>query len=160
MSRTPPFFRRPNLHLSLTQLGSPVAAPPLQSSHSTPATSPFSTPNYSPFRSAGLKPSTPFGGAVQFTPRSTKRGVARHAWTRVLRLLTSKVIWILAVCLGLLWWWKNGAQAEIDLMKLGSSRLPKELFAPEITQDLQFFPASNPKIHVRQYLPDATRSRC
>ena len=45
-------------------------------------------------------------------------------------------------------WWLNGGKDELDLVKLGASELGKELFQDERTRNLQFFPASNPKIHV------------
>lgn len=69
---------------------------------------------------------------------------------RAKRLLSSKAILLIVVVSGLIWWWSNGGREDLHVMKLKSSGL-KELFAPEITKNLQFYPASNPKIHVRSY---------
>ncbi|KAI9697411.1 MAG: hypothetical protein M1836_004689 [Candelina mexicana] len=44
-------------------------------------------------------------------------------------------------------------------MKLKSAGLGKGILAPEVTRGLQFFPASNPKIHVRHTEPRAGRSK-
>ena len=51
----------------------------------------------------------------------------------------------------LMLWWVNGGRDELDLVKLGATELGKELFQEERTRDLQFFPATNPKIHVCSY---------
>lgn len=51
----------------------------------------------------------------------------------------------------LMLWWVNGGRDELDLVKLGATELGKELFQEERIRDLQFFPATNPKIHVCSY---------
>lgn len=48
----------------------------------------------------------------------------------------------------LVWWWSNGGRENLEAVKVKSSGLGMELLTSEITKDLQFFPASNPKIHV------------
>lgn len=67
----------------------------------------------------------------------------------VKRALNRKPVWFM-IFLGLLMlWWLNGGRHEMDAMKMDAARLGRELLQDGITKDLQFFPASNPKIHVR-----------
>lgn len=44
--------------------------------------------------------------------------------------------------------WVNGGRDEMDLVRLGASEFGLGFFPEERTQGLQFFPATNPKIHV------------
>ena len=47
-------------------------------------------------------------------------------------------------------WWVNGGRDEMDVVRLGASEFGRGFFPEERTQGLQFFPATNPKIHVWQ----------
>ena len=145
MSQTPPFRSRPNLHLSLTPLtGSPVA-----SRLNTPLATPFGTTKYSPFRSAGLIPPTPYGSPAQFSPRRSKADYVTYTKQRIRRTLGSRLLWLVLFFVGLFWWWSTGGKHNLEVVKLKSAGLGKGILAPEVTRGLQFFPASNPKIHVR-----------
>lgn len=168
MSRTPPFRSRPQLHLAFTNLN----GSPRHPSHDTPGSSTVSTPSatpllapfptpfantaYSPFRSAGLKPPTPYGGPMHFTPRRGDRPSIFDNYTlfRIRRFLSSKPLWFLLVLSALTFWWFHGGSNELDLVKISASGFGRELFQDARTQDLQFFPATNPKIHVRLPLGD------
>ena len=143
-----PFRHRPNLHLSLTQLaGSPRA---LGRASTLPFGTPLTSTTYSPFRSAGLKPPTPYGGPMQFTPRyESRRYFETYSWYRIKRMLNSKPLWFLLALLTLTVWWFHGGSDELSMAKLDAKRLGKDLFPEGRTKNLQFFPASNPKIHVR-----------
>lgn len=144
-----PFRNRPNLHLSLSQF----SGSPRNSGHATPLplSTPLATTTYSPFRSAGLNPPTRYGGPMQFTPRHERRRYYEtYSWYRFKRLLNSKPLWFLLSLVVLTLWWFHGGRDELNLVKLDANRLGEELFPEGTTKDLQFFPASNPKIHVRQ----------
>jgi hypothetical protein len=139
MTQTPPSRVRPNLHLNLT----PFGLSPTSSYHTSPGIAsynPFGTTNYSPFRSAGLRPPL-----VLFAPRRPK--AKAYAWYLVKRYLFGKVIWFLAVFLGLVWLWGGhwnggiGDRSEGGGIGIGIAR-------SEITAGLRFFPAGNTKIHV------------
>lgn len=143
-----PFRNRPNLHLSLSQF----SASPRVSSHATPLPvgTPFATTTYSPFRSAGLKPPTPYRGPMHFTPRHERRRYYEtYSWYRVKRMLKSKPLWLLLGLVVLILWWFHGGRDELNMVKLDANRLGRELFPEGRTKGLQFFPATNPKIHVR-----------
>ena len=146
-----PFRNRPNLHLSLSQLsGSPRAT---GSAARLSLGTPLATTTYSPFRSAGLKPPTPYGGPMTFAPRNERRRYYEtHSWYRYKRILSSKSIWFLLALVALTVWWFHGGRDEISTARLDAKRLRKDLFSEGWTKDLQFFPASNPKIHVRKLL--------
>ena len=45
-------------------------------------------------------------------------------------------------------WWFNGGSEELDVVKLGAAGLRKELLNERRMHDYQFYPATNPKIHV------------
>lgn len=163
MSQTSRFNHRPKLHLALPSLSSS----PLNSVQNSPSGTPFSTPfapprtpfattKYSPFRSAGLKPPTPYRAPVQFNTRRSKSSYGNYTWFRIKRLLASKALWIVVALLSLVWWWSNGGREDLEAMKAKSSGLSIELLTSDITKDLQFFPASNPKIHVG-YTPKLCR---
>ena len=142
-----PFRDRPNLHLSLSQLsGSPRAS---GNAIQMPLGTPFSTTTYSPFRSAGLKPPTPYGGPMAFTPRNERRRYYEtYSWYRTKRMLNSKPLWFLLDMMALTIWWFHGGRDELSMARLDAKRLGKDLFPEGRTKDLQFFPANNPKIHV------------
>lgn len=148
--QTPPFRSRPKLHLATTQLtGSP--GNPTQPSQ-TPGSIPtlLNTTAYSPFRSAGLKPPTPYGGPMQFAPRSPQKSrMCRNcAYFRARRFLNSKIFWLVLLFGALTLWWRGGGADKLDIVKLSASELGRELFPESRTRDLQFFPATNSKIHV------------
>lgn len=151
MSQPPPLRSRPNLHLALTQLnGSPSPLPsssltvPYQSSGT-----PFGKTAYSPFRSAGLKPPTQYGSPVSFAPgRSSKSRYSSYSWFRFKRALTSKPIWLVLMVAALTMWWFYGGNEELDVVKLGASGLGKDVLHDRRMHNYQFYPATNPKIHV------------
>ena len=158
MSQHPPLRNRPNLHLALTQLnGSPRhhgQATPTTTSLSAPSRSPAETPfgktAYSPFRSAGLKPPTPYGGPISFAPRRSDRSLyGNYNWFRIKRAFASKPILLVLMVFALIIWWFNGGSAEIDVVKLSASGFGKEFLNERRMHDYQFYPATNPKIHVR-----------
>lgn len=148
--QTPPFRSRPKLHLTTTQsTGSP--GNPTQPTQTPGAiSSPLAATAYSPFRSAGLKPPTPFGGPMQFAPRSPHifRKCRNYAGFRARRVLNSKMFWLALLFGALILWWRGGDADKLDIVKLSASELGRELFPEGRTRGLQFFPATNPKIHV------------
>lgn len=148
--QTPPFRSRPKLHLTSTQsTGSPGSH---YQSTPTPGTitTPLAATAYSPFRSAGLKPPTAFGAPMQLAPRSPQkfRKCRSNAGLRARRVLTSKVFWLALLFGSLIVWWRSGGADKLDIVKLSASELGRELFPEARTRDLQFFPATNSKIHV------------
>ncbi|KAL8663002.1 MAG: hypothetical protein Q9202_004232 [Teloschistes flavicans] len=151
-----PFRPRPNLHLALTHTGSPrtpnTAAPTSSSFSSpfrTPITTPLPTTSDSPFQSGKLNAPSPFGGPMRFTPRQKHkyRRYYRAAWLKTKRVLMSPATWLLLVMLLMTVWWTNGGRHEVDAVTLGGARFGRDFFKDGITQDMQFFPPSNPKIN-------------
>jgi hypothetical protein len=86
---------------------------------------------------------------MSFSPRGSYWRVVRNTLGRLQYLLSKRLAWFLIVFLGLMWWWGNGGKDDLEIVRVKSAGFKNELFASEITRDLQFFPASNPKIHVR-----------
>lgn len=159
MSQPQPFRQRPNLHLALTQLtGSPrhssqssPSSTPLTSRLPTPNGTPFGTTSYSPFRSAPLKVPSQYSSTAQLVPRrSSHSSHEKHSWLRCRYLLASKPIWLFLMTIALLLWWLNGGSEELDEVKLSAKGLGKDFLRDRRMQDFQFYPATNPKIHVRQ----------
>ena len=156
MEQTPPFRSRPNLQLKFTALRRTMSA------QTTSQLSPFSTPlastDYSPFHSASLKPPIPYGGVVQFTPRITKSQSQHHYGNRKLfrikKVLASRALLCILIIISLLCWWGKGWREELETVIVGANELGigSQLFEIEATKELKFFPASNPKIHVRTVL--------
>lgn len=71
-----------------------------------------------------------------------------HIWWRARRILTKPLAWILGVLFILIVLWGNGSMGgELQGSEL-QERL-KDLLPPEVTKNLQFFPASHHMIHVR-----------
>ncbi|KAI9675280.1 MAG: hypothetical protein M1817_001182 [Caeruleum heppii] len=143
MSLTPPFRNRPNLHLALTA----KTVSPALSRNSSSSTTPFNTTTYSPYRSAALKPPTPYKETARFLPRRIRNRYGGHASHRARRIISSRALWFAVTVCGLLWWWIIAGREELEMARFQSSDLGKEIFGPEITRGLQFFPATNPKIH-------------
>ena len=164
MSRIPPFRQRPNLHLALT----PLTGSPRQYSSSTPTSrseTPLPTPtgtplantSYSPFASNGHKPlrahsftdANSYGTAMSFKPRPRELPFySKYKWLQLRQILNSKVIWLLLMGVALLLWWFNGGSRKLDVVKLNAAGLGKEFLEGMKMQEYQFYPASNPKIHV------------
>ena len=96
----------------------------------------------SPFTPYAEKPSQAF---LRERPPSPLMGKS-YTWWRIKRLAARPLPWALIIVVGLITWWSAGATTEFDSEDV-QSRL-RELFPPEFTRDLQFFPASNHKIHV------------
>ncbi|KAL8686216.1 MAG: hypothetical protein Q9218_007266, partial [Villophora microphyllina] len=149
-----PFRPRPNLHLALTHTGSPrtpATAAPTSSSFSSPfrtPTTPLATIAYSPFQSGKLKAPSPFGGPMHFTPRQKHkyRRYCRAAWIKAKRMLNARATWFLAMVSLIMVWWINGGRHELNAVGLGGARFGKDFFKDGVTQGMQFFPPSNPKI--------------
>jgi len=84
------------------------------------------------------------------TRRPSPIGINKYTLFLVRRLLSPPLLWVVVFLLTLLGWWGNaggaddGSMASKDAVQL---RL-RQLFPPEVTRDLQFYPASNHKIHV------------
>jgi hypothetical protein len=143
---TPPSRTRPGLHLMLPPIS---PSPTSSSSRGSPVLvpfAPFGATNYSPFRSAGLRPPSPFGGPVLFSPHQQASG---YRWCRARRCLGSRILWFMVAFLGLLiWWGRGGGRGDWQMVRVKSSDSKTAKFGSEVTKDLQFFPAGNPKIHV------------
>ncbi|KAL8719150.1 MAG: hypothetical protein Q9225_003812 [Loekoesia sp. 1 TL-2023] len=115
----------------------------------TPTGTPLTTTSYSPLESAKLKAPSPYGGPMHFTPRQRHRyrRYSRAAWLKFKRILSTRATWFLVVLVFTILWWLNGGSKELDAVKLGAAGFGKDLFQDGATQDMQFFPPSNPKIH-------------
>ena len=157
MSQVPPFRQRPNLHLALTQLsGSPrhpsqvtPSSTPLSTPVPTPGGTPFATTAYSPFLSGGLKAPTSYSSTSSFAPRhSSQSNYGSYVWARIRYSLSSKPTWLFLMAVALMLWWFNGLSEELNVVKLNAAELGKGFMQERQMQDYQFFPASNPKIHV------------
>lgn len=87
---------------------------------------------------------------MQFIPRSPQkfRKCRNPAGFRARRVLSSKIFWLVLFFGALTVWWRVGGADRLDIVKLSASELGRELFPEGRTKDLQFFPATNPKIHV------------
>ena len=157
MSQAPPLRSRPNLHLGLTKLtGSPrhpnqstPPATPFSNPYPSPGDTPLAKTAYSPFSSAGLKATHPYGSGDIISPRDRGRPwYGNYAWYRVRRVLASKPILLVFMLIALSLWWFNGGSEELDIVKLGTAGLGKEFLYERRMHNYQFYPATNPKIHV------------
>lgn len=157
MSRSP-FRQRPNFYLTLTPRGGSAATSRSETPMPTPTGTPFATTSYSPFASADLKPpkaipfprSDSYDAAMPFKHRS--RGMMIHKkydWLRSRRFLASKPIWLFLMSFALMLWWFNGVRQALDVVDMNARGFGKEFIQGRRMQDYQFYPASNPKIHVR-----------
>ncbi|KAL8704132.1 MAG: hypothetical protein Q9201_002716 [Fulgogasparrea decipioides] len=86
---------------------------------------------------------------MHFTPRQKHkyRRYYRAAGFKLKRLLSTRATWFSIVVILMMWWWVNGGRQELDTVKLGAAGFGRDLFQDGVTQDMQFFPPSNPKIH-------------
>lgn len=117
------------------------------SSSSSPRARPFSIepPPYA------VKPPIHFQHESPLSPL-----MGSYTWWRLKRLAARPLPWAIIIVIGLITWWSAGASTEFDSEDV-QLRL-RELFPPEFTRDLQFFPASNHKIHVSG--PSVEELRC
>lgn len=76
--------------------------------------------------------------------------ISTYNWWRIRRILARPLPWVIITLFALVIWWTNGAREELKKPEVQTKL--RELFPPEITRDLQFFPASNHKIHVSTWL--------
>lgn len=86
---------------------------------------------------------------MQFTPRQRHkyRRYGRAGWLKLKRVLSNRVTWLSLAVILIITWWLNGGSEELSAVKFGAAGFGKDLFQDGITQDLHFFPPSNPKIH-------------
>ncbi|KAL8644170.1 MAG: hypothetical protein Q9226_007902, partial [Calogaya cf. arnoldii] len=129
---------------------------------STPTASPLATTTYSPYESAKLKAPSPYGSAMHFTPRQKHRyrRYCRAALLTVKRMLLTRTTWLLVILMLTMVWWLNGGSEELGAVKLGAAGFGRDLFQGGVTQNMQFFPPSNPKIHyVGRWTPTPNRLR-
>lgn len=153
MAQTPPFRNRPKLHIALSR---PTGSPrnfgyqtPASSAPTTPNGTPFATTAYSPFRSAGLKPPTPYEGTINFkSKRGKEHYMDSYTKFRLKRMFTSRPLWLLVILAMMTFWWFQGTSRNDNIVRLDEKRLSKDLSSDGRTKGLQFFPATNPKIHV------------
>ncbi|KAH0538202.1 hypothetical protein FGG08_005171 [Glutinoglossum americanum] len=144
-----PSRTRSGLYLTLPPASISPTPSPFRGSPASTSFTPFGVTNYSPFRSAGLQPPSHFGGPVPFCPRRQQAG--GYVWCRARRCLSSRTLWFVVAFFGLLLWWGNGGKEDWQTMRNRSSDLGIAIFGSEITKDLRFFPASDPKIHIDTY---------
>ena len=158
MSHPAPFRQRPNLHLALTQStgsprnghpGTPIRTPITNTPISTPGYTPLGTTAYSPIISAGAKTPTPFGSNLSLPPRrSIRHKSSATKWPRLKRAVSGRPMLLLGVILALTLWWFNGGGKEFDEVKLGATEFGREFLRERRMQAYQFYPATNPRIHV------------
>lgn len=88
---------------------------------------------------------------MQFTPRQSHkyRRYSRAGWLKLKRILSNRATWLLLAIVLIVTWWFNGGSEELSAVKFGAAGFGKDLFKDGVTQGLQFFPPSNPRIHVR-----------
>ena len=153
MSHTLPFRGRSKLQLAFAQLTGSPRHPytPRQSRFEspllTPAHTPLATRAYSPHYSVKLKPPTPYGGPIQFSPRRSERYgiILKSVYQRAVR--RSRLLYILILVLLLIIWCSSWASEEIDAVVISAEELGRQFHNNGITRHLQFYPATNPKIH-------------
>ena len=116
------------------------------------STSQQQTGTSSPFARSNVKLHTLpswYARAEKRRPRrrgsSPPRPMGSYSWWRLKRLLSRPLPWILALVFVAFTWW--GAGATQGFRPHVQQRL-RNIFPSEYTKDLQFIPASNPKIHV------------
>lgn len=154
MAQTPPFRSRPQLRPELAKLtGSPGYISQYNQTSSSLST-PQNATACSPFRSLRLQPASYEESVqpVQLGPRWTQKNqYTRYPWVQLRRLASSKPLWLILMIGALLLWWFNGWRDDLDIVKLGATSFGHDFFREGRIRNLQFFPASNPKIHVSSF---------
>ena len=74
--------------------------------------------------------------------------MGKRLLVRVSHLLTKRSLWLPVFVIALIWWWNQTSRVDLQSTSAGPDTFPKGIFVPDITRGMQFFPASNPKIHV------------
>jgi len=153
MSRSPPLRNR--LSSSLLSLGTPVTGSrsPL-SSPTLPSPISATFESVASRRTNSLPPSSllpapvTYGGNEKraFQPLRSPTSMTPYPYWRLKRLLLRPLLWIFVLLVTLVIWWTNGGRQDVRSPEMQATL--RELFPPEITRDLQFFPAANHKIHV------------
>lgn len=90
------------------------------------------------------------------TRRSFPIGLNKYTLFLIRRLLSRPLLWVVVVLLTLVAWWSNTGTHNSSRERV-QLRL-RHLFPSEVTRDLQFYPASNHKIHVSSIQPLATEA--
>lgn len=145
MPRSTPIETPPDMYFPLTPLG----VSPNPSTPGSPNRTPLGAATYFPFRSAGLKP--PAAERHRAWSNPPRHFSSPHrSWTRfrLTRVLHSRSVLLLALLATAFWCWSNGRRHDVEGFDVESSNMRNELVAPEVTKNLQFYPASNAKIHV------------
>ena len=158
MSHPSPFRQRPNLHLGLTH----ATGSPRNSTSGTPSgtplpTTPLVAPEGTPF---GIKSSSPLpsvtpksqnydDGGSPFPLLRHRRVRHRASWPSISHRISSRSILICIVALALTLWWFIGGRQELKDVKLSATGLRRDFFRERQMQNFRFYPATNPKIHVR-----------
>ena len=152
MADTPPLRlnSRPQLRIALSHFnGSPRAASystPISSGASTPYTAPFPKAMYLP-RGSG-KPPTPYKEYESEEPKKRKVwAYCSYVYWRAVRLLRFRTIWVMIFCIVCLSWWFRGNDNNWDHLRQKAEDLRRGLLPEARLRGMQFFPASNPKIH-------------
>ncbi|MCJ1353320.1 MAG: hypothetical protein MMC33_003305 [Icmadophila ericetorum] len=151
MADTSPFRNRPRFSAYSASSGSST---PYPSTRGSPLTSiflsPFTNPSFSPFRSPRSKLVPPYSGILQFRPdHAGKPGRTSYGRLWYRHSFKSRLVLFLVVLLSVLLWWSKAWTEDLNLVRIGVSqfKLGSQLFEINLTKDLQFFPAANPKIH-------------
>ena len=142
------FVRVPDPQVVARSGASTPRSPSSLSQSSTPGPRTFSIAPLTPYAEKQAK-------VFQREPPSSPL-MSSYAWWRLKRLAARPLPWAIIIVIGLITWWSAGASTDFDSEDV-QSRL-RELFPPEFTKDLQFFPASNHKIHV-SFCRKACRAR-
>lgn len=139
MDPSPSKSKRPALFL--TPVGTPLATP-YRSQRTSAAPTPSISMTYLPFRTAFSSRPSPLYSV------SGLNSISGYTGYRIRRVLASRLIWVLICCFGVLFWWSHGGGPELDIGKSGTGFLHERVFKQDLKDNLLFFPANNPKIHV------------
>lgn len=90
------------------------------------------------------------------TPGNDRKPSARrpympspYTWWQIKRALSRPLVWVLIV-VAMIMWYSSGTVKDINSPEM-RARL-KDLFPPEITKNLKYWPASHNRIHVGSYV--------
>lgn len=86
------------------------------------------------------------GSQKRFAPRRSLSFTPPHTYLQWKRTLSRPLIWFIMIVF-LLIWYSRGTVKDLNSPEV-QARL-KELFPPEITKHLRYWPASHNRIHVR-----------